>query len=214
MSDFNVMGDASTVVRRRQQRGTERRQALISATLRIIEAEGLEGVTHRRVAESAGVALAATTYYFSSKEDLMQAAMETQIAHSTVQLRAIAEAVTERGSMTLEEGVEALISRQSELLSGRRMELFAEFELYLRVARTAPRPDDLPAWPEAFFEVAVAALRALGAQDAEREGRTLVALIHGMTLHALVSKDPDYAQNIIAPALRRWFEQVVPVTAR
>lgn len=196
--------------RRRQQRGEERRSALIDATLRIIEEDGLEGVTHRRVADAAGVPLAATTYYFSSKEDLMQAAMESLIAREAANLRAITELVLERGQMSLEEGMEAIIAWQAELLRNHRMERFAEFELYLRVARTAPRPDDLPEWPDAFHEVAVAALRALGLEDPEREAKAMVALIHGLVLHGLVSKDPDYIDHVFVPVLRQYGRQLFP----
>ncbi len=196
--------------RRRQQRGEERRSALVEATLRIIEEEGLEGVTHRRVADAAGVPLAATTYYFSSKEDLMQAAMEALIERDSQNLKFITENVIERGDMSLDQGVEAIIAWQSDLLLNHRMERFAEFELYLRVARTAPRPDDLPDWPDAFHEVATVSLRALGMEDPEREAKALVALIHGLVLHGLVSKDPDYATSVFAPVLRAYYRQLFP----
>jgi DNA-binding transcriptional regulator YbjK len=210
------MAAAPSPGRRRQQRGAERRLSLIEATLRIIEEEGLEGVTHRRVADAAGVPLAATTYYFSSKEDLMQAAMETLIEREAASVGAIAEGVTESGAMTLDEGVEALIAWQIHLLRDRRMAQFAEMELYLRVARTAPRPDDLPDWPGAFLDVAIAAMRALGSDAPERDGRALVALIHGLVLHALVSKDPDFPEEVLAPVIRAWFRQALaqsPVAA-
>jgi DNA-binding transcriptional regulator YbjK len=196
--------------RRRQQRGTERRQALVEATLRIIEQEGLEGVTHRRVADAAGVPLAATTYYFSSKEDLMQAAMETLIERDAANLKVITEMVVEGGAMSLQEGLEAVISWQSGLLRDHRMQRFAEFELHLRVARTAPRSSDLPDWPSAFHDLATAALAALGLEDPEREAKALVALIHGLVLHGLVSKDPDYIEHVFEPILRAYYAQLFP----
>lgn len=210
MPDSAAMDSDPQTGRRRQQRGEERRQALIEATLRIIEEEGLEGVTHRRVADAAGVPLAATTYYFSSKEDLMQAAMESLIARDTESLRVIADLVLERGSMSLEEGIEAIIGWQAELLRSHRMQRFAEFELYLRVARTAPRPDDLPDWPHAFHEVACAALKALGLEDPDREAKAMVALVHGLVLHGLVSKDPDYIDHVFVPVLRAYCAQLFP----
>jgi DNA-binding transcriptional regulator YbjK len=53
----------------------QRRQRVIAGALDVIAARGVEGLTHRRVAEAAGVPLSATTYYFSSLEDLLAAAM-------------------------------------------------------------------------------------------------------------------------------------------
>lgn len=210
MPDWAVMESESQVGRRRQQRGEERRQVLIEATLRIIEEDGLEGVTHRRVAEAAGVPLAATTYYFSSKEDLMQAAMESLIAREASNLRLITDLVLERGSMSLEEGLEAIIAWQADLLRHHRMQRFAEFELYLRVARTAPRRADLPDWPHAFHEVASAALGALGLEHPEREAKAMVALIHGLVLHGLVSNDADYIDHVFVPVLRAYCAQLFP----
>ena len=213
MPHFAAMAGTAGAGRRRQQRGEERHQALVDATLQIIEDEGLEGVTHRRVADAAGVPLAATTYYFSSKEDLMQAAMEAHIAREAEALQRIADDVTATGSMSVQQGVEALIEWQVTMLRDHRSAQFAEYELYLRVARTAPRPDDLPVWPQAFRNVAVQALGALGARDPERAGPTLVALVHGLVLHSLVSGDPDFPEKVLAPALRDWFAQVLaPVT--
>jgi DNA-binding transcriptional regulator YbjK len=210
MAHWGTVESDSPIGRRRQQRGEERRQQLVEATLRIIEEDGLEGVTHRRVADAAGVPLAATTYYFSSKEDLMQAAMETLIAREAANLRLITDLVLDRGSMSLEEGIEAIIAWQADLLRHHRMQRFAEFELYLRVARTAPRPDDLPDWPHAFHEVASAALGALGLEDPDREAQATVALIHGLVLHGLVSKDADYIDQVFVPILRSYFAQRFP----
>ena len=203
-------GSAPPPAPRRQQRGQERRDAIVDATLRILEAEGLEGVTHRRVADTAGVPLAATTYYFSSKEDLMQAAMGRLIAREAKVFGAIADAVGAGGSMSIDEGVEALIAYQHYLIREKRLAQFAEFELYLRVARTTPGTDELRAWPQAFREVAEVALEQLGATDPRRDGHALVALIHGLVLHALTAPDPDaFAEEVMAPVLRSWFAQVL-----
>ncbi|WP_354700150.1 TetR family transcriptional regulator [Paraconexibacter sp. AEG42_29] len=198
---------------RRQQRGVERREAIVEATLSILEAEGLEGVTHRRVADAAGVPLAATTYYFSSKDDLMQAAMAALIDREAAIFGAIATGVTTAGAMSINEGVEALIAYQRYLLREKRMAQFAEFELFLRMARTTPDDDTHRGWPQAFREVAEVALERLGAAEPRREAHALVALIHGLVLHALTAQDPDaFADDVMAPVLRAWFAQVVGAT--
>lgn len=195
---------------RRQQRGRERLDAIVEATLAIVQVEGMEGVTHRRVADAAGVPLAATTYYFGSKEELMQAAMGRLIAREAEIFRQLADAVTTGGSMTVEEGVRALVDYQTYLLRERRLAQFAEFELYLRVARTTPGTPHLQGWPAAFREVAEAALGALGAEHPHRDGHALVALIHGLTLHALTAPDPEmFAEEVMAPVLHAWFHQVL-----
>lgn len=200
----------TTTSPRRQRRGRERRDAIIAATLVILEAEGLEGITHRRVADAAAVPLAATTYYFASKDDLMQAAMGRLIEREATVFRGIADAVTSAGAMTVDEGVEALVEYHRYLLRERRPAMFAEFELYLRIARTAPGTQELRGWPQAFREVAEAALEALGAAEPRRDAQALVALIHGLILHALTAPDPArFTDEVMTPVLHAWFTQVL-----
>jgi DNA-binding transcriptional regulator YbjK len=60
----------------RRQRGERRRREILEAALRVIGRDGVAGLTHRAVADEAGVSLAATTYYFASKADLLREASE------------------------------------------------------------------------------------------------------------------------------------------
>ena len=47
------------------------RDRVIAATLSLITSEGVDAVTHRRVAEIAGVSPGTTTHHFSSREELL-----------------------------------------------------------------------------------------------------------------------------------------------
>src|ERR687895_253907 len=53
-------------------KGEARREAILRATLAIIGERGPDAVTHRAVAQRAGLPLSATTYWFASKENLLQ----------------------------------------------------------------------------------------------------------------------------------------------
>ena len=54
-------------------KGSMRRQQVLKAAGDIMLAEGFRALTHRRVAEAAGVPLGTTTYYFTDRADLMRA---------------------------------------------------------------------------------------------------------------------------------------------
>ncbi len=56
--------------RRPQRRGLETRDRLMDAALRVFAERGFDGATTREIAREAGVALAALTYHFESKEAL------------------------------------------------------------------------------------------------------------------------------------------------
>ena len=56
--------------------GNARRLLLLQTTLRLIADEGIDAVSHRSVAEAAGVPLGSTTYWFSSRQDMLRQALE------------------------------------------------------------------------------------------------------------------------------------------
>jgi AcrR family transcriptional regulator len=70
-----------------------RRTELISATLRVISAQGFEGTTVRDIARAAGASVGSVNYYFSSKDDLLRAAVaETDARFRTQVSEAVAAA--------------------------------------------------------------------------------------------------------------------------
>jgi DNA-binding transcriptional regulator YbjK len=64
-----------------------RRERVIEGALDAIYEYGVEGLTHRRVAEAAGVSVGSTTYYFRSLEDLLEAAMRHAAERDSAALR-------------------------------------------------------------------------------------------------------------------------------
>src|SRR3954447_1810815 len=57
-------------------RGQARRGRIVEAALAVIARVGPDGLTHRLVAAEANLPLAATTYWFASKEDMVRAALQ------------------------------------------------------------------------------------------------------------------------------------------
>src|SRR5215467_2939637 len=68
---------AAAAARRAQGRGRARRERLIEVTIELVAREGIDAVTHRRVAELAQVPLGSTTYYFASREEMLVEALKT-----------------------------------------------------------------------------------------------------------------------------------------
>ena len=59
----------------RYARGSRRRAALVEAAADVLLEQGLTALSHRAVAARAGLPLASTTYYFTSSDDLRDAAL-------------------------------------------------------------------------------------------------------------------------------------------
>jgi DNA-binding transcriptional regulator YbjK len=68
-------------------KGERRRCALVSAAAELLCEGGFEAVRHRAVAHRAGLPLASTTYYFSSLDELIVAAVEYVEMREATQLR-------------------------------------------------------------------------------------------------------------------------------
>lgn len=71
-----------------QPRGQRRRAALLQAAVALLAEGGFAAVTHRAVAQRADLPLAATTYYFASRDQLLTEAFADLVAAELANLRA------------------------------------------------------------------------------------------------------------------------------
>jgi TetR/AcrR family transcriptional regulator, regulator of biofilm formation and stress response len=178
--------------RTRAEQRAERRRAIIDAALRIIASRGLPAVTHRTVAREAGVPLAATTYYFASKNEILSEALESLAAVEVERLEALTATVTaatpSRAELAAALG-EALIPEAADA----ERTWLAQFEIYVEAARNPALRPAVIRWREAFVALAASALRAIGAPDPERRAPIAVAAINGILLDRLrgVGTDPE-----------------------
>ena len=72
-------------------RGLERRQLILDTALRMIATGGVDSITHRRVADAAGVPLGSTTYYFESREHLLREAFDHYLTFARALQKKVAE---------------------------------------------------------------------------------------------------------------------------
>ena len=90
-------------------KGNRRRQALLRAAVDVIAEKGYAGVTHRAVADQAGVPVASTSYFFSSIHELTrEAAAQYQAERHEQYLSLIELFAEERRSPA--EGCELLVT--------------------------------------------------------------------------------------------------------
>ncbi|MEV0373748.1 TetR family transcriptional regulator [Streptomyces sp. NPDC050636] len=103
------MADQSAPRRRRDPQ--RRIEEMAAAAERVIAVRGIEGLTHRAVAEEAGVPLGATTYHFATKDDLIHAALDRSVDRYAVYLE---EWVAQRPDLTPEQ----LVALLTDVLMG------------------------------------------------------------------------------------------------
>lgn len=180
-----------------QARGEERRERILRATLAVIGRAGIGAVTHRSVAEEAGVPLGSLTYWFGTKDDLLREALRRFVADESERLRAVAE--------RLGSGVDpAVLAHEfaDVLATNTGDEQIAQFELYLEAARNPALRDIAEESFRAYEDVAVAALRAAGASEPERLAPLFVSLADGMGLRRMSTGRAPTLEDLLLELFR------------
>ena len=171
-----------------QARGEERRERILRATLAVISRSGIPAVTHRSVAEEAGVPLGSLTYWFATKDDLLREALRRFVEDEAERLCEISAALEAGGDPA------AAARRFAEALelSSDGSEQIAQFELYLEAARNPALRPIAEEGLAAYDEVAIVALRALGVERPEEAAPVFVSLADGLGLRRQATGDaPD-----------------------
>lgn len=179
-----------------------RRDTIIAATLRLLRAGGPRAVTHRAVAEEGGVPLAATTYYFSSKEELMEEALRRIAGEEVDRLSARSRQLIAAGAGN-DLTADGLADLLAEALRGEEEGELPKFEIYLEAARRPALRSACAHWLDAFCELAEAALQIAGTADPAGASRVLVAGIDGMFVHKLARGERPYPDSAMRGDLGR-----------
>jgi DNA-binding transcriptional regulator YbjK len=173
-------------------KGERRRQELVTAAAALLRSGGFDAVRHRAVAERAGLPLASTTYYFSSLEELVTAAVERtgrdELAEVREQLDALPDGALDTadlvelildhliGPESRDGGLEAALLRYERLVGAGRRPYLAPLMRKLRDEFDALLAEILARSGRKLDPVAV---------------RDLVSLVDGAVVSALIESDPD-----------------------
>jgi DNA-binding transcriptional regulator YbjK len=199
---------------RRAEQRAERRGAILAATGRILGCKGLGAVTHRAVAREAGVPLAATTYYFSSKDELITEAVDLLVAEEVAQLAERAAALGDDVGSP-DRAAAALVSVLVPDRAGVGAQL-AKFELYLEAVRRPALRPIVAKWQEAFIGLAEMALASAGISDPARRASLLVPAVDGVLMYELSragsepsATDTEAGRQRLRERLQTVFEVVI-----
>jgi TetR/AcrR family transcriptional regulator, regulator of biofilm formation and stress response len=184
-----------------------RREEILEATLRVIGRDGRAAVTHRAVAEEAGVPLGSTTYYFDSRDDLLGQALEhvaRKEADRHVQLGGeLRKAKTPRqlADMVLDQLIFEIEDRDAYI---------AEYELWLEAGRRPDLREPATAWCDAVQLAVAGGMEKLGSTDPAADASLVVAAIDGLGERLLAREDdPAKAAAEFKPQLRRLIERLI-----
>jgi AcrR family transcriptional regulator len=170
----------------------ERREAVARAARAVIARDGLDGASVRRVADELGSSTSAVTHYFSSREDLMAAAVGDAYRAAAERMAARADGTGSSPLATLAATLEEALPLDAE----RR----AEARVWLAFWAGAAVSDRLrgvqrggyATWRDLVARLLREAARAgelRAGLDPRREGERLLLLIDGLTLQATLEPE-------------------------
>ncbi|MFI6365215.1 TetR/AcrR family transcriptional regulator [Nocardia sp. NPDC050630] len=184
-----------------RERSSARRTILLEAAIEIIAESGVSGATHRAIASRAGVPLSTTSYFFSSLDELIAAALQL-VADRVVARTESAIREIDESNLTAEAAIDRFVEKQ---LATPRSEAVAQVELYLESVRRPELQASAHQVMASVERVAETALRAMGIARPGARAPIVVALMDGLDLHRLTWPRGAADRKVLREALLSQF---------
>jgi DNA-binding transcriptional regulator YbjK len=158
------------------------------------------------------VPVAATTYYFGSRDELFNEALAHAAQSDLTELEALAGSM-ERSPPSVEALADSLADFLVSQLLRRRTTVIAQFELTLEAARQAPLRPAASASTEAYLELCERMLERIGSPDPSSDASLLVAVMDGILLDRLASAGSGVDRGELGVRLRRFIAGLLAAPA-
>ena len=181
-------------------KGEQRRRALLDAALRVIAEGGVEAVTHRRVAEAAGVSRGAATYHFESRDEIVLEAFRHYITTVAAKMSLTLDDLLRQDEGSI---VDFLVHYHAREFLDPALVL-AEYELILYAARNETLGREYRAWESGLLGALASALEAEGAPRPMSAARLVMGVFRAFELEQLTHPETP------PEALRTRLEALLP----
>ena len=161
-----------------QERSAQRQKLIADAAISIIARDGLANVTHRRVADHAGVSLAATTYYYATKADIIAVASARLLQSYVEAFSRFAARHREAAAISFRDFVIKVVIN---FTGKHRLDTIAWCEIILDGARHPETRALARTWFARLFEVWGEMARVLAADEPEIAARSAIDMVIGLT---------------------------------
>lgn len=162
----------------KQERSLHRRNRIIEAAIEILATNGVAGLTHRLVAETAGVSLAATTYYYSNKFEIIGDASNITLARYIAAFERAAEShkTSAHIKTTFRDFAFQLIRNSTDR---NRLGSIAWVEIMLDAVRHSESLSISKNWFDEVDSIWLKIAEATGAENPREASRSAIDLIIG-----------------------------------
>ncbi|HEY4019261.1 MAG TPA: TetR family transcriptional regulator [Pseudonocardiaceae bacterium] len=168
-------------------RGLARRETLLRAACTVLIEQGIEGATHRRIAEAAGMPLSTTSYFFSSLDELLAEAIRLTFAEVIEDTNAAILAM-HRANPSTEQLVEQITDF---ILRSPQAGIVAQFEAYLAVDRRPELRAAIANVLDSYENAIGTALRLFDIDPSPHRVRLILAMFDGFAIQRIARPRQD-----------------------
>jgi len=183
--------------------GNIKKNAIIESVIQIIGEKGISSVTHREVAKRTGVSLSSTTYYFKSREEMIESAYTELIQNSVDRHNDLIERLKTRKA-SLEEITAMYLTDMLGIKSQERIKIIAILELQLESARSGKYRKLL----RKFRETNQSLLRMMLKKEYRDSNavREVSMLLGGLVTEQLSTPWKNFKNDILNIVVKKYFD--------
>lgn len=189
-------------------RGRARRGAILDAAIAVVARDGTGAVTHRAVAKLAKVPLAATTYYFADRDDLLLEAFRHLTARRIAALDAALAVLPE--TLSAEVAAAGWANALAELLRSEPAGVAAEIEMHMESYRRPQLRAIHAEWEAKAMEYFTRGMKAIGSRKPAVDAALVLAVLTGLEIGEIVNPTANAERELLAPLMRRLLHALVP----
>ncbi|WP_203786696.1 TetR/AcrR family transcriptional regulator [Paractinoplanes rishiriensis] len=164
-----------------------RRQLIADAAITTLARAGMRGLTHRAVDQTAGLPEGSCSYYFRTRQALLQATLERLIEVDSADLPP-GTALVEGGVAEVARAAAGVVRYWTSAAAGERM--VARYELMLEASRRPELHEVLGRAREHYHRMAEVTLTAAGTSDPAGQAQLFIACLDGLVFRHLTGADP------------------------
>jgi len=184
------------------RKGARRKTEIIDAALRIIGRDGILEVSMRAVAVEAAVPLGTVTYYFSNKEELIEAGF---LRHTQRETTRIVTAIARLGTLTRADAARGLADFVIQGLTEYREQLIAEYQFLNASVRRENLQRASTAWLQSLSAHLEERLAAFSSPSPKTDAKLILAVISGLEVDYLIAPLEPADERAIRAVMERLF---------
>jgi DNA-binding transcriptional regulator YbjK len=190
------MNEPDRPARRISAKGHHRRRHLVTAAGEVLLQHGFAAVSHRSVAEHARLPLSATTYYFTSLDDLLAEALSGLADRWHEQARAVIESLPARlaGPQATADAIVSVATLAS-MGDASPMGVMVLYERYLEAARHPALRGAIATYDQHLDGLVSEILRRAGLEHDSTSARLVLAVVDGAIMRAL-AEGRDHRKSV------------------